>query len=189
MKLFHALLSPKLCRNQLCWIGNTLRCRSCGEPAGFRYTIGDDLRVFLFPKWRIYADEIEHMTSTKQIDRIDDVLGGVSFVEFDTAIKEMKQEIEDITYHGFDGLGIYSPCDEEEFDYEEEDDGDLEEGCGNDSCADDSVCNGMDLCNASICIGRGIDPNAAADVASLDGGGSESTRRAGGRPDHYSTQE
>lgn len=120
MQLFHALFGPRICKKHLTWRQNTLVCRVCGAVAGFRYQIGDELHLFLFPDYEDQYEIIAARRDTHRLISANDVLGHISFVDFDTAIMEMKDSVANITYHGFDGLGLYS-FDEEEFSDNQED--------------------------------------------------------------------
>ena len=145
MSLFHALFGTKLCRKHLVWRQNVLVCSKCGRIAGFRYQIGDgpdSLRVFLYPQFEDQYETVMQMKDTYRIIHANDVLGHISFVDFDTAVKEMKESVEDITYHGFDGLGIYVPSEDDEDEYEtnEENYEDREDGSVMFSDSIDAVC-------------------------------------------------
>lgn len=133
MQLFHALFGPNVCKKHLVWRQNTLTCRVCGTAAGFRYMVGEDLHIFLFSQFKDQYEIIMERPETRKIVSASDVLGQISFVDFDTAIMEMKDSIANITYHGFDGLGAYAPSEEEEFDYGQDENC---EQCAEDRCGD-----------------------------------------------------
>lgn len=117
MKLFHSLFGPNRCKKHLVWRQNALLCVECGRIAGFRYQIGDgedNLRVFLFPEFMDQYEAVTARSDTHRIVQTNDVLGHVSFVDFATAIMDMREKIAEITYHGFDGLGAFAPSEEEE---------------------------------------------------------------------------
>lgn len=91
MHLIHTLF-PKLCRNRLVWRGNTLCCGSCGSVAGYRYRIGDDLRIYLFPQYEDMKQAVLAMPDTKRVCAFDDIVGEVSFLDFVDAFAEMLDE-------------------------------------------------------------------------------------------------
>lgn len=119
MNLLH-LLSPRWCKTHLVWRHNTLLCRVCGRVAGFRYQIGDTtegIHVYLYPEFADQIDIISQRSDTYRIIRGDDVLGHISFVDFDTAITEMRQQLSEITMYAFEGMEVDN-YDEEETDNE-----------------------------------------------------------------------
>ena len=176
MQLLHALFSTRSCKKHLVWRQNVLMCSVCGNIAGFRYQIGDEddgLRIFLFPQFASEYERILHRVDTRRITQVNDVLGHISFVDFETAIMEMRDKIADITYHAFDDLGFYTPSDdEEEFDDEEETtDQVLETFGGHD--ADPVDPNGDDADADGQCAAPsvgGIYVDEAPAMAALDGG-------------------
>lgn len=68
-----------------------LCCGHCGSAAGIRYKIGDDLHIYLFQQYRDMKDFVLSMPDTKQVASVTDVLGEVSFLEFDDAIREIRE--------------------------------------------------------------------------------------------------
>ncbi len=141
MKLFHTLFGLNACKRNLVWRQNVLMCSVCGRVAGFRYQLGDgddSLRIFVFPSFEDQYESIRKRPDTHKIVQANDILGHISFVDFATAIMEMKEKVADITYHGFDGLGFFTPSDDVEEgdrfedDFEEADD---ENDSGDRDCA------------------------------------------------------
>ena len=92
MKLFHKLSYTKtLCKHNLSWKRNTLCCDVCGEPAGFRWLDHECISVYLFPKFKDMRGVIENRRDTYQITVPSDLLGMVTFKDFDQFIESIRK--------------------------------------------------------------------------------------------------
>ena len=112
LKWLH-MIFPKRCALHLHWDGNTLLCSKCGAIIGFRYQIDDVLHIFIFPQYAFLRPYVVERTDTYRIHTTQDVLGSVTFVDFDTAIREMKIALSDFNAaNHIDLIGINSEIDE-----------------------------------------------------------------------------
>jgi len=94
LNILHTLF-PKRCAFHIHWDGNTLICSKCGAIIGFRYRIGDVLHIFIFPQYVFLRPMVLERPDTYRVNVPQDVLGSVTFVDFETAIREMKMAISD----------------------------------------------------------------------------------------------
>lgn len=93
MSLLHSLSRTKNpCKKHLVWRGNTLRCSKCNEPAGFRWLKDGKIIVYLFSAFRDMQSQIDERSDTHLITSTQDVLGEISFVEFDEFIREVHEQ-------------------------------------------------------------------------------------------------
>lgn len=74
------------------WCRNVLMTRRTKRPVALRYLFNGELRVYIYEPYKEFADIIEHRPDTKRVLRFDDVLGEVSFVDWDDFISGIRQE-------------------------------------------------------------------------------------------------
>lgn len=89
--MFH-FISTNFCKKQLAWNRNTLRCKVCGRMAGFRWKYDDSLRIYLYRGFEDIRQQIEEDPETYQITGSQDILGEVTFSDFDTFIEEVREQ-------------------------------------------------------------------------------------------------
>lgn len=128
-RLSHSLNRQRCLKNAK-WIGDTLYCSKCKEPIAIRYIFDDELRVFVFLRYKKYKQEILELQSTQ--DFCDDI-NGVSFVEMDEVIATIKDSISD--------MDIFTAYEEIDEDGEESTEYSENGGClGNREDIDDDLC-------------------------------------------------
>ena len=63
-KLYH-FYYPRRCISNVCIVDCELRCALCGESLGFYYRIQNDLKVFIYPKFRQYTKQLNKIVQDK----------------------------------------------------------------------------------------------------------------------------
>ena len=70
------------------WKGGVLQCDKCKRMIALRYMIGDDIKLYIFPKFKKYKKEIEKRKDTFHIVDNDNILGKINFDEFNDLIRK-----------------------------------------------------------------------------------------------------
>ena len=73
----------KRCLDYATWKGGVLRCSKCGQMIALRYRIGEEVKLYIFQKFRTKRKEIKGRKDCFQITKDGDLLGDISFKEFD----------------------------------------------------------------------------------------------------------
>ena len=98
-------LRPDKCVKEATWERGELHC-PCGEILALRYSINDIPRIFVYPEFAQYKQEI---TASQQYIENDEVIGAICFDDFNAFMEEMKRTPLN-TYVPDEEIG----CDEEE---------------------------------------------------------------------------
>ena len=98
MRFLHSLSKSKgPCKRNLAWCGDTLRCSICHEPAGFRWLENDSVAIYLFPEFKDAWSRVTELEDTYHIRGASDVLGKISFRDFDEFIADIKERTSKIS--------------------------------------------------------------------------------------------
>lgn len=83
-RIIHALL-PSLCVKNAKWVRGSLVC-SCGEILALRYRFDNNDRVFIYPPFRKYQQQILDIPFGSG----EEVIGAVCFDDFSVFMRELK---------------------------------------------------------------------------------------------------
>lgn len=97
-KLFH-ILFPSRCRNKLEWQGNVLCCSKCGTVVATRYVYNNEVRIVVFTEHSDLKSAIAARDDNAIIRGPDDIIGEVTFEEWEDFIREEVRKIQSIEWH------------------------------------------------------------------------------------------
>ena len=88
-----------MCRNHLEWRGNVLCCRRCGTVVATRYIFNNEVRIVVFNEHSDLKKVITERDDNTIIRGPDDIIGEVSFVEWEDFIRDEVRKIQSIDWH------------------------------------------------------------------------------------------
>lgn len=72
------------------WAGSSFVCSKCGKELAFRYRIGEEVRIFVHERFKKFAQEIKERKGSYEVSSWRDLLGDISFSDFEDLLHDFR---------------------------------------------------------------------------------------------------